>query len=244
MVLVALFFFPVALPGLSPSQIQWLWVIKCLLPILGPLVFLAFGLVNKSLPVALPGAAMSYMAIPYIAVGLFSTAIPLFQFNYGPLLVFYTLVVVWSGDIFAYYVGKNFGKNKLAPTISPGKTWEGTIASLVGSAAMGSLILGNLPSLFNAFAQLHLVQSASVFGGGPPFRHFPLMTTVLASVVINASAQIGDLVESLIKRGANVKDSGKLLPGHGGVLDRVDALLFAAPVSVLTLLATGLYRLT
>lgn len=242
MALVALFFVPVALPGLSAAQMQSLWAIKCLMPILAPLVFLAAGMVTESLPAALPGAAASYLSIPYIAVGLFATAIPLFQFNYGALLVFYLLVVVWSGDIFAYYVGKNFGKNKLAPTISPGKTWEGAIASLVGSALLGSLIFSNLSSVFGALASIHLVQTDSVLGGLPQFRHFSIVMTVLASIIINAAAQIGDLVESMIKRGANVKDSGSLLPGHGGILDRIDALLFAAPVGVVTLIATGLYK--
>jgi phosphatidate cytidylyltransferase len=159
------------------------------------------------------------------------------------LLVFYLLVVVWSGDIFAYYVGKSIGKNKLAPRISPGKTWEGTFASLVGSAALGSLILIKLPYVYSGLAKIGLMPTISVFGGVPPFKTPPLLVAIGVSLVINAAAQIGDLVESMIKRGANLKDSGTLLPGHGGVLDRIDALLFAAPIAVLTFALSGLSRL-
>ncbi|MCU1311587.1 MAG: phosphatidate cytidylyltransferase [Candidatus Angelobacter sp.] len=243
MVLIAFLFLPVTLPGLSAPQSQLLVLAKYAAVALAPFVLLALGLSRESLSTALPGAAASYFAIPYIALGLFAVGLPIWFFPAGTILVFYLLIVVWSGDIFAYYVGKTIGKHKLAPRVSPGKTLEGTVASLVGAAVIGCLILRHLPAVFIGLSKIGLVPPISVFGGVPPFSTPSLLIAVIVSLVINAAAQVGDLVESMIKRGANVKDSGGLLPGHGGVLDRIDALLFAAPIAVLTFALTGLHRL-
>jgi phosphatidate cytidylyltransferase len=121
---------------------------------------------------------------------------------------------VWTGDIAALYVGRNFGRHKLAPQISPNKSWEGSAASVVGSLLIAAL----------------LVSLARWLGSGTPL-HFPgpLVRWLGLAVLLNVFAQVGDLVESAIKRGAGVKDSGAMLPGHGGILDRIDALLLAAP---------------
>jgi phosphatidate cytidylyltransferase len=243
MVLIAYFFLPVSLPNVSAPQSQLLVLTKYAAVALAPFILLALGLSRESLATALPGAAASYFAIPYIALGLFAVAAPIWFFPAGSILVLYLLIVVWSGDIFAYYVGKMMGRHKLAPNVSPGKTWEGTIASLIGAAIIGSLILRHLPAVFIGLSKLGLVPPISVFGGVPPFILPSLLTAIGVSIVINAAAQVGDLVESMIKRGANLKDSGTLLPGHGGVLDRIDALLFAAPIAVLTFLISGLHRL-
>jgi phosphatidate cytidylyltransferase len=123
----------------------------------------------------------------------------------GDMLIL-AMVAVYVGDIFALYGGRAFGRHKLAPVISPKKTWEGAIAGLVGSAA-GSLL------------------APFWFARALPVHHALALGLLLGSVGI-----AGDLAESLLKRAADVKDSGTLLPGHGGVLDRVDSLLFAAPV--------------
>jgi phosphatidate cytidylyltransferase len=243
MVLVALLFVPVSFPGLSAPQSQLLLLTKYAAVGLAPFILLALGLSRESLSTALPGAAASYFAIPYIALGLFAVAAPIWFFPAGSILVFYLLIVVWSGDIFAYYVGKTIGRHKFAPNVSPGKTWEGTIASLVGAAIVGSLILRHLPAVFTGLSKVGLIPPLSVFGGVPPFNTPSLLIAIGVSLVINAAAQVGDLVESMIKRGANLKDSGTLLPGHGGVLDRIDALLFAAPIAMLTFALTGLHRL-
>ena len=121
-------------------------------------------------------------------------------------LLFFALALNWVGDTAAYYVGRRFGRHKLAPTISPGKSWEGATASVVGSAFVGRLYLGNtMPQI-------------------------PLWAIVGMAVLGNVSGQFGDLAESSIKRGAGLKDSGHLLPGHGGVLDRLDSSMFAVPV--------------
>jgi phosphatidate cytidylyltransferase len=135
----------------------------------------------------------------------------------GPSLVAFLLCVVWAGDIVALYVGRTLGKHKLAPTLSPNKTWEGAVGSVVGSllAAAGLLGLAVELARYNSFK-----------------LSYPEETWywLVLAVVVNVAAQVGDLAESALKRSAGVKDSGTLLPGHGGVLDRIDALLLAAPV--------------
>lgn len=124
----------------------------------------------------------------------------------GPWIVVLCLIVVWVGDIAAFYCGSKWGRSKLAETISPNKTVEGSVAGLfagLAAAAIWSLWI-----------------------------HGTIGLRILSlAVVIAAAAQLGDLVESLFKRGAGVKDSGSLFPGHGGVMDRLDALFFAAPAA-------------
>ena len=120
-------------------------------------------------------------------------------------LLFFVLALNWIGDTAAYYAGRAFGRHHLAPVISPKKTWEGASASVLSSVILGIFYLGY-------FA-----------------RDIPLWEVILIAVVGNMAGQFGDLVESAIKRGARVKDSGTLLPGHGGMLDRVDSSLFALP---------------
>ena len=121
-------------------------------------------------------------------------------------LLFFALALNWVGDSAAYYFGRQFGKHKLAPVVSPGKSWEGAAASVVASVLFGLIYLGLLlPSL-------------------------SLFVVAVMAILGNIAGQLGDLVESSIKRGAGVKDSGNLLPGHGGVLDRLDSSMFAVPV--------------
>jgi len=133
--------------------------------------------------------------------------------RYAPLLraenrywLLYALVLNWVGDIGAYYVGRRFGRHKLAPVVSPGKSWEGAAASLAVSMIFGYFFLRWALPAVPAIAALGLTAAANVAG------------------------QIGDLAESALKRGGGVKDSGTLLPGHGGMLDRVDSTLFTLPV--------------
>ena len=115
----------------------------------------------------------------------------------------------------------------MAPRISPKKTWEGAAASLVASVGVGWLLFGHAERISSALLNWGLItRRDGLFG-----LEIPAMGPVIVlTIVLNTAAQLGDLVESLIKRGAGVKDSGALLPGHGGMLDRIDALLFAAPV--------------
>ena len=129
----------------------------------------------------------------------------------GRLLVLMSCVVVWGTDTFAYAVGKRFGRRKLAPSISPGKTLEGTLGGIVGAIGTGIIF----------FFVLMENNSVGVIG-------FKFWCLIAASVAV--MAVIGDLVESAVKRSAHQKDSGTLVPGHGGVLDRIDSLLCAAPI--------------
>jgi phosphatidate cytidylyltransferase len=133
----------------------------------------------------------------------------------SPWWLVFGLVVSWIGDTGAYYVGRRFGRHKLAPRVSPGKTWEGAIASAVVSALAGVLALPRL-----------------IPGVG-------IAEALLLALAANIAGQFGDLAESAIKRAAGVKDSGTLLPGHGGLLDRVDSSMFALPVLYAILASWG-----
>jgi phosphatidate cytidylyltransferase len=130
----------------------------------------------------------------------------------GFSLVAFPLAVTWINDTFAYFGGRKFGKRKLIPRISPGKTREGTLAGLIG-AILTSVLYGRF--VFEFWLGLD----------------FGIMAGIMGGVLISAAAVIGDLTESLLKREAGVKDSGTLLPGHGGVLDRFDALYFTLPIA-------------
>jgi phosphatidate cytidylyltransferase len=155
-------------------------------------------------------------------LGLLYVSLPMSFLNtvaYGPAgydyrRVFALLLLVWSSDIGAYAAGKTFGKNKLAPKISPGKTWEGAIGGFLLTLAMGWALGYLLPELSVTY---RLVVAAVVAVFGP----------------------LGDLAESMLKRSVGVKDSGRIMPGHGGLLDRFDAFLFILPVLALLQLLAG-----
>jgi len=134
----------------------------------------------------------------------------------GAWLILLLLLIVWAADTGAYFAGKTFGKNKLAPTISPGKTREGLIGGLILAPVVALIAVQLMP--ISGIEPLHLV----------------LLTLVTALVSVG-----GDLLISLHKRTSGFKDSGNLLPGHGGILDRVDSLIAAAPFFALGLLVTG-----
>ncbi|SAK53968.1 phosphatidate cytidylyltransferase [Caballeronia ptereochthonis] len=139
----------------------------------------------------------------------------------GVAFVLSLLLVVWLADIGAYFAGKALGRHKLAPSISPGKTWEGAIGGWLAVIVIGALAAATgfyAPTVFTAFAER--------LGWDRSF---------VAFTVLVAFSVIGDLFESLLKRQAGVKDSSGLLPGHGGVLDRIDALLPVLPIALLML---------
>jgi phosphatidate cytidylyltransferase len=173
----------------------------------------------------LGGAGASLLSLFYIGLPLVGM-ISIRSQAEGSVLLLYMFLVVWCGDIAAYYAGRAFGKHKLAPRISPGKTWEGALASVVASAIVGTLILVYGDGFRSFLFSIRLAHAPSVF----PMSGTIWWMALPCSVGVNIAAQLGDLVESMLKRGAGVKDSGTLVPGHGGVLDRIDALLFATPL--------------
>jgi len=189
-------------------------------------IFLTIAMRRENLATGYPAAAASSFAFAYIALPL-AMLVQLRQQWAGAFLILYLLLVVWSGDIFAYFVGKSIGRHLMSPRISPKKTWEGAAASLIASMAIGGTLFYYASEVSTRFLQWGLIQRRDgMFGLEKP----ALVPILILTAVLNIAAQLGDLVESLIKRGANVKDSGAILPGHGGMLDRIDALLFAAPV--------------
>jgi len=137
----------------------------------------------------------------------------------SPWLLLGIMALVWVADVAAYFAGRRFGKNKLAPSISPGKTWEGVLGAVLGV------------SLFVALAGCF----SGLVHGYPNF-----LMLIFVSWLWVALSVIGDLFESAVKRQAGVKDSGALLPGHGGMLDRIDALTSTLPMAALALLLKGI----
>jgi phosphatidate cytidylyltransferase len=132
--------------------------------------------------------------------------------DHGRLAAFTVLLAVWAGDTFAYFGGRLFGRHKMAPQTSPGKTWEG-------------FVFGSIFTVFVSFVALYK-------------QHFlTIPQSIVLGVVIAVAAPLGDLFESQLKRDMKVKDTGRLLGGHGGILDRIDALLFAAPAAFFCILA-------
>jgi len=152
----------------------------------------------------LPGMAASAAGLLFVALP-FSYLVRIDEIEpSGRMLVLFTLFLMWAGDTLAYIVGKTLGQVPMAPELSPQKTWEGAFANLIGSLLVGFL--------FARWLQVDTI---------------PLL---LIAACGNIAGQTGDLIESAYKRGAAAKDSGSLLPGHGGVLDRIDSLILASPV--------------
>ncbi len=217
-----------ALLALFAVNFEWPDLTPALFGILG-LGLLVYCTFFKPVEETIADASASIFCLLY--TGLTLIALPsLHEQANGPSLVVFLLFVVWAGDTAAYYAGRAWGRHKMAPKLSPGKTWEGAIASVVGSVAIAAALVG-LASLMQEPANSAVLSSLE--------RTFPsavlsypdeIWYWLVLAVIVNAAGQIGDLSESALKRSAGVKDSGSLLPGHGGVLDRIDALLLAGPV--------------
>jgi phosphatidate cytidylyltransferase len=193
---------------------------------LAPFIFLTIAMRRGQMNGGYPAAAASVFAFGYIALPM-AMLVQLRQQWAGAFLLLYLLLVVWAGDILAYFVGRSLGRQRMAPRVSPKKTWEGAAASLCASLLVTSLLFSHALQISSFLLRVGLIQRRDGLFGLEKPEMWPI---ILLTVALNIAAQLGDLVESLIKRGAGVKDSGNLLPGHGGMLDRIDALLFAAPV--------------
>ena len=228
-IFVGVFFLLLALNVGNEKPLLSTAVFACYLGLaaaIAPFIFLTRAMRNEDLSSGYPAAAASVFAFTYIALPM-GMLVQLRQQWAGAFHLLYLLLVVWAGDIFAYFVGKSIGRHLMAPRISPKKTWEGAAASLVGSVAVGWLLFHYALPLSSALLRAGLIERRDgMFGLEQP----AMGPVIVLTIVLNIAAQLGDLVESLIKRGAGVKDSGTILPGHGGMLDRIDALLFAAPV--------------
>jgi phosphatidate cytidylyltransferase len=159
------------------------------------------------MPEAMIGAGLIHFGVPYFAMPMVCVYLLVTS---DPWLLALLLFAVWVGDTFAYVFGSRFGRTKMAPVISPNKTWEGSAAGFVGAL---------LTAVFWCLARQGAVD----------------LSLVAVTGAAAVAGQVGDLLESLIKRGVGVKDSSSLLPGHGGLFDRMDAVLLAAPAFVLGL---------
>lgn len=185
---------------LAPISVE-MGVFVALLVIPGSYVFS-----RGNLEEALPSSAIAVMATLYVGM-LGGSLIRLHDdFADGAKLVYFLLLVVWLGDTGAYYFGRTFGRHKLSPRISPKKTVEGLMGGIAASVATAVII--------------HFTF----------FRNFPLLHAIIAGVILSIAGVIGDLAESMWKRSAAVKDSGTLLPGHGGFLDRFDSIFYTTPI--------------
>jgi phosphatidate cytidylyltransferase len=193
--------------------------------VLAPFIFLSIGMHRTELASGFPAAMVSAFAFLYIALPM-ASLVQLREQWRGAFLLLFLLLLVWAGDIFAYFVGKPLGRHRMSPRVSPHKTWEGAAASVAASIGVGVLMFRYASPISSALLHAHLIEQRDGVFSEPK----SLMPIIALSIVLNIASQLGDLVESLIKRGAGVKDSGSILPGHGGMLDRIDALLFAAPV--------------
>jgi len=208
----------------SPSELMvWTLLVVALFGAVAILVFVEQAMRGRPLPAVL-GAVFTLAGALYLGY-LFGFLIELWTADDAatrgwlkplPVWLILALVPTWAADITAYVVGRRIGRRKIAPRISPGKTWEGTLAGF-GAAAVVVL----------------LIATSAGINTGP---------TLLLAILVGPVGFAGDLLESAIKRAAGAKDSGTLLPGHGGVLDRVDSLILVAPAVAFVLwLARGAY---
>jgi phosphatidate cytidylyltransferase len=160
--------------------------------------------VQQDLATSVQSAAFTLLGVFYVG-WLLSYLILLRLLSAGPFYIFYIFGVVWLGDAVAMYVGKCLGQHKLAPIVSPGKTIEGAVGGICGSLCGAAL------------------------GGFWFLEHLTLTQLLTIGGILAVLGQVGDLSESLLKRSVGIKDSGVLIPGHGGILDKVDGILFGAP---------------
>jgi phosphatidate cytidylyltransferase len=199
-----------ALVGAQLGDVGWM--------IGGVLVTLPLAFAIKGISAARQAATASISATVlgavWVGLGLAFMLLVRDLPEHGRLAAFTVLLAVWAGDTFAYFGGRLLGRHRMAPTTSPGKTWEG-------------FVFGTAATIFVAFVALYKQDFLSI------------PESIVLGAVLAVAAPLGDLFESMLKRDMQVKDTGRLLGAHGGMLDRIDALLFAAPAAYFCILAFG-----
>ena len=192
-------------------------------PLVGLLLLNLLLWLGVALPAVLSaslGTSRPLVAVVFAVFSMLCTWVALFELRLvNPMLVFSALAIIWCADIGAYFFGRTFGRRKLAPRVSPGKSWEGAAGGLLTVV----LVAG---AAWWLWPQAPVLSSVLAVKAG-------LVMTLLGLTLIVALSIIGDLFESLLKRSKGVKDSGRLLPGHGGVFDRIDALIPTMPACLL-----------
>lgn len=206
-------------PGILSLLILWIFMIpidqyqffsfmdlelKIELIFFGILILMTYSIISHN-KFSFENVGYTVLTILYIGIGFFYI---LETRTAGILYIFFALFLIWATDSGAYFIGRKFGRRKLAPTISPNKTVEGSIGGIV-CALVVTLIFFFFTELGQEYQLIHLI---------------------IITIILSIFGQLGDLVESALKRFYNVKDSGNLLPGHGGILDRVDSWLFVMPL--------------
>jgi len=200
----AYLFFPFLLFLLMKRQESFATTIVLAITVLSSVSLLYQLFTNKEIKFANERSKLG-VTIRYVIFSMcFLILLPFYENNFHPYLMISILSIIWVNDSFAFLIGKNFGKNKLFPSVSPKKTVEGLLGGLVFSLLAGLFI-----------SKINL--------------DFSLLNWLIIAVLVSIVGTLGDLVESKFKRQANIKDSGNIMPGHGGILDRLDSLLFAAP---------------
>lgn len=201
-----------SLPAILAIALLWLilgsipifWVTKSEVIMLFVLLLLSYTVLVKN-KFTFDEAGFILLSTIYIGMGFFYLIET--RQDAGLIFLFYVLLVIWATDTGAYFGGKAIGKRKLWPEISPNKTIEGAVAGIVLACVVAIIF--------------YLIE---------PFSDYSLLLVIGVTILVSISGQIGDLVESAFKRHYDVKDSGNILPGHGGILDRLDSLLFVLPI--------------
>ena len=195
---------------------SFVWLLPSLVWVIGGVLLLRMGVAGWSALSSRFRLALGYVVLVFAWVAMANAR------TIGVNLLLSIFFLVWAADVFAYFGGKAFGRRKLAPSISPGKSWAGAYAGAVGVMLVGGLwVLADQSFLVDSPSLYTSLQNRYGWAG------------LIAVWGLTALSVVGDLVESLVKRSAGVKDSSNLLPGHGGVLDRIDALLPVLPVAMM-----------
>ena len=193
---------PAGLPGMAAGLALLFAPNTAIIVVLIAMLGMTLAMRVNDLTAAMPAAGAFILGIIYI-FGAWHSAAGLRVIN--PHWLLFAMLLSWAGDIAALYIGRPFGKHKMAPRVSPAKSWEGAAGSVAGGMLVGGI-----------YAHYLIPQA-------------PLGEALALAAAGNVAGQLGDLCESALKRGAGVKDSGTLLPGHGGWLDRIDSSLFSVP---------------